>query len=271
MNDDATTPRDPVLTVEREGALATLTLRRPEALNAFDTALQQQARDAVAALSADSRVRCIVITGAGRAFSSGADIALDELSPEHRLAPRTEEELRLRYNPLIDAVRTAPKPVVAAVNGAAVGVGCALALACDLVVAAENASFAVAFSKVGLTLDAGASLLLGARIGFGRATRMALLGDRIDAGTALDWGMIDAVVPADRLSAEAADLGRRLASGPTRAFAATKHSLNTALLDRLPAAFEAEVRGQTALVDSADFREGADAFAHRRSPGFTGH
>ncbi|MFZ2511263.1 MAG: enoyl-CoA hydratase-related protein [Gordonia sp. (in: high G+C Gram-positive bacteria)] len=262
--------RDSTLTVQVDKTLATVTLARPAALNAFDTELQHAMRTAVDHLSADEHVRCILITGAGRAFSAGADIALDDLSDDVRLAPRTEEELRMRYNPMIRAIRMAPKPVVAAVNGAAVGVGCALALACDQIIAAESATFSVAFSKVGLTLDAGASILLGARVGLGRASRMALLSERVPSRTALDWGMVDAVVDDEHLSTEATTLARELAAGPTRAFAATKASLNTALLGELDAAFEAEIQGQTRLVDSADFREGARAFGERRRPAFTG-
>lgn len=258
------------LTVHTENAVATVTLARPDALNAFDTGMQHGMRGTLDRLAGDDRIRCILITGAGRAFSSGADIALDDLSDDVRLAPRTEEELRMRYNPMIKAIRAAPKPVIAAVNGAAVGVGCALALACDQIIAAESATFSVAFSTVGLTLDAGSSILLGARVGLGRASRMALLSERVPARTALEWGMVDSVVEDSHLAAESGSLAQKLAAGPTRAFAATKRTLNTALLGQLDAALEAEVQGQTTLVDNADFREGARAFAERRRPVFTG-
>ncbi|WP_040795783.1 enoyl-CoA hydratase-related protein [Nocardia higoensis] len=263
--------RTDVLEIRRSGAAAALILARPHALNAFDLALQQQLRDAVDRTAADDSVRCLVLAGAGRAFSAGADLALDQLTPETRLSPRTEEELRMRYNPTVRAIRTMPKPVIAAVGGPAVGAGCSLALACDQVIAARSASFSVAFAKVGLTLDAGASALLGARIGLGRATRMALLAERVDAETALGWGMVDEVVAEESLHDRVSELALRLAAGPTAAFAATKRSMNTALLAHLEAAFESEVDGQTRLVDAADFREGVAAFTERRPPAFTGH
>ncbi|MGW0039436.1 enoyl-CoA hydratase/isomerase family protein [Gordonia sp. NPDC003376] len=259
-----------VLDIRRERGIAWLTFTRPEALNSFDTRLQHAFRTAVDDVAADVGIRCVVITGAGRAFCAGADLSLDDLGPDVRLAPRTEEELRLRYNPAVKTIRTMPKPVIAAVNGAAVGVGCAIALSCDAVVAAESASFSVAFAKVGLTLDAGASLMLGARIGLGRTTRMAFDARSVDSSVAAEWGMVDEVVADDELIARANRLAQRYADGPTQAFAATKRSLNTALLPCLDAVFETEIAGQTALVDSADFREGVAAFMQRRTPTFTG-
>ncbi|MFC8528912.1 enoyl-CoA hydratase-related protein [Nocardia sp. NPDC057227] len=262
--------RTDAIEIRRSGGATALILARPQALNAFDTALQRQLRAAVDRAAADDSVRCLVLAGAGRAFSAGADLDLGGLTPETRLAPRTEEELRMRYNPIVRALRAMPKPVLAAVGGPAVGAGCSLALACDQIVAARSASFALAFAKVGLTLDAGASALLGARIGLGRATRMALLAERVDAETALGWGMVDEVVEREALDARVSELALHLAAGPTAAFAATKRSLNIALLARLEAAFESEVAGQTRLVDAGDFREGVAAFAERRPPEFTG-
>ncbi|MDS1116125.1 enoyl-CoA hydratase-related protein [Gordonia westfalica] len=237
-----------------------LTLSRPEALNAFDETLQSDLLEAVAAAATDDTVRCVVLTGRGRAFCAGADLALDGLGPDVRLAPRTERELTQFYNPIVRGLRETRKPVVAAVNGAAVGVGCAVALACDHVVGARSASFTLAFSRVGLTLDGGASLLVGARVGFGRASRMALLAERVDADTAFSWGLIDAVVDDADLTDHVESLARKLAAGPTEAYAATKRSLNAALLHRLEDAFEVEVAGQTALVDGPGFRTAITRF-----------
>lgn len=259
-----------VLGFRRDGAVAHLVLDRPEALNSFDEALQRELRDAVDQVAADASVRAVVLTGSGRAFSAGADLSLDDLGPSVRLGPRTEEELRMRYNPIIRALRDMPKPVVAAVNGPAVGVGVALALACDQVLAAQSATFTLAFAKVGLTLDAGASLLLGARVGMGRASRMALLGERVDAPTALAWGMVDEVVGDEEVAERAATLATELAAGPTAAYAAIKADLNAALLPGLDAVLHGQAAAQSALVDSADFREGAAAFAQRRRPEFLG-
>ena len=247
-----------------------LILNRPSRLNAFDRTLQELARTAVDDAADDPATRAVVLTGTGKAFCAGADLDLTGVGPDDRLAPRTEDELRMRYNPTIKAIRTMGKPVIAAVNGTAVGVGCALAMACDHVIAADDATFSLAFSRVGLTLDAGASALLGARVGFGRATRMAMRAERVDAATALDWGMIDEVVPADDLHGRTQSVAAELASGPTLAFAATKRALNAAMLPHLDAVFEVEVRGQTGLVDSVDFREGAAAFAQRRPARFRG-
>lgn len=259
-----------VLEVRQSDSLRWLQLARPTALNAFDEALQTELRIAIDIAAADPAVRCVVIGGTGRAFSAGADIDLEGVTDDVRLAPRTEEELRMRYNPIIGALRRMPKPVVAAVNGPAVGAGCSLALACDQVIASRSASFTMGFAKVGLTLDAGASLLLGARIGLGRAARMAFTAEPVDADTALAWGMVDEVVDDDRLDHRVIELATVLAAGPTRAFAAIKQGLNVALLPTFDAVLEYEVRAQTQLVDSADFREGVDAFAGRRKPDFTG-
>jgi 2-(1,2-epoxy-1,2-dihydrophenyl)acetyl-CoA isomerase len=270
MHDWEICSQSSVLKVRKSDSIRWLQLARPQSLNAFDDALQSELRAAVDSAAADPTVRCVVIGGTGRAFSAGADIDLGGVADDIRLAPRTEKELRLRYNPIVRALRQMPKPVVAAVNGLAVGVGCSLALACDQVICGRSASFTMGFAKVGLTLDAGASLLLGARVGLGRAARMAFTAESVDADTALSWGMVDEVVDDDQLDPRVIQLATRLATGPTRAFAAIKEGLNIALLPTLDAALEYEVGAQTQLVDSADFREGADAFANRRTPGFTG-
>lgn len=259
-----------VLLRETIGATAVLTLNRPHALNAFDTALQVAMRSALDEVARDRTVRCVILAAAGRAFCAGADLDLDDPDSPVRLAPRTEEELRMRYNPIIRIIRTMDKPVIAAVAGAAVGVGCSLALACDQVIATENATFSLAFSKVGLTLDAGASLLVGARAGFGRASTMALLAQSVDADTALTWGLVDEIVDSGAFDDRVMGLANRLSQGPTAAFAATKHSLNTALLPALDTALEAEVSGQTSLVDAHDFREGVKSFMTKRAPEFLG-
>lgn len=259
-----------VLTIRKSDSIQWVQLARPKALNAFDEALQSELRVAVDAAAADPAVRCVVLGGTGRAFSAGADIDLEGVTEDVRLAPRTEEELRMRYNPILRALRHMPKPVIAAVNGPAVGVGCSFALACDQVISSRSASFTMGFAKVGLTLDAGASLLLGARIGFGRAARMAFTAEPVDADTALSWGMVDEVVDDDQLDHRVIELATALAAGPTRAFAAIKEGLNRALLPTLDAVLEYEVGAQAQLVDSSDFREGVDAFSNRRRARFSG-
>ncbi|WP_439031505.1 enoyl-CoA hydratase/isomerase family protein [Gordonia terrae] len=261
MIDWADIAHSETLEISDGGGVRRLMLSRPGSLNAFDEKLQSDFREAVAAAATDDTVRCVLITGRGRAFSAGADLALDDVGPEVRLAPRTERELTRFYNPIVRGLREMRKPVVAAVNGPAVGVGCAVAVACDHVVGARSSSYTLAFSRVGLTLDGGASLLVGARVGFGRASRMALLAERVDADTAFSWGLIDAVVDDAVLADHAESVARKLAAGPTEAYAATKHSLNAALLHRLEDAFEIEVAGQTALVDGPGFRTAITRFS----------
>ncbi|ETD31383.1 enoyl-CoA hydratase/isomerase family protein [Williamsia sp. D3] len=270
MTDWEISSQTDVLDIRRAGHVMWLRMKRDKALNAFDAALQDELRSAVDIAAADPNARCVVLGGVGRAFSAGADIDLEGVSPTSVLGPRTEYELRMRYNPIVRALRSMPKPVVAAVNGPAVGVGCSLALACDQVICGRSATFTMAFAKVGLTLDAGASLLLGARVGFGRASRMAFTAESIDAETAKEWAMVDEVVDDDRLEDSVTLLAEKLSQGPTRAFAAIKEGLNTALLPQLDAVFEYEVGAQSRLVDSMDFREGVDAFSNRRRPTFTG-
>lgn len=257
-----------VLRVSAAGDALWIELARPAALNAFDHALQRELCEALKIAGADSCVRAVMVSGQGRAFSAGADLDLDPDGGS--LSSRTSEELTERYNPIVRTIREMPKPVVAAVHGAAVGVGCALAIACDQVVAAKSATFMLAFATVGLTVDGGASLLVGARVGFGRALRMALLAERIDADTALEWGLVDEVVSTDEVLDRSSELVLQFASGPTAAFAATKRNVNAALIPGLDAALAREAVAQSGLVDSTDFREGVAAFAGRRAATFTG-
>lgn len=252
---------------ERTGAAARIELHRPEALNAWDAKLTAELHEAVHAVAEDEGVRALLITGAGRAFSAGADVKSDVMNtgPEPVL-----RSLREQTNPIVLALRTMPKPVVAAVNGVAAGVGCSLALACDLVVAAESASFVLAFSRIGLTLDGGTSLLVAARVGHARAARMALLAERVSARDALAWGLIDEVVPDAEHGARTQALLDTLAAGPTRAYAATKRSLNAALYPRLAEQLELEAELQGELLAGADYAEGVAAFAAKRPPSFSG-
>ncbi|MFF2060088.1 enoyl-CoA hydratase/isomerase family protein [Rhodococcus qingshengii] len=266
MNNWKTLSHSAVLRVAESGAATWVELARPAALNAFDYALQDELCRTLRALAEDDTVRAVVLSGSGRAFSAGADLSLNV--DERSFSARTREELEDRYNPIVRAIRDMPKPVVAGVNGPAIGIGCAIAIACDQVVASHTASFLLAFSRVGLTLDGGASLLVGARVGLGRASRMALLAESIDARTALDWGLVDEVV--DDAVGRATSLAVTLAAGPTTAFARTKLNLNSALLLGLDDAFQAETDAQSYLVDTVNFREGVAAFSEKRAPQFGG-
>lgn len=250
--------------------VAWVTLNRPDALNAWTPQLGRDLLSALDHAAQDEQVRSVVITGAGRAFSSGADLKegalFDENGKVDVLSP-----LRELYNPLLLAVRELPKPVVAAVNGVAAGIGCSLALACDLVVAADSAYFLLAFANIGLTLDGGASPLLVGRVGHTRATEIAMLAQRIPAPTALEWGLINRAVADEQLHEEVAALASKLAAGPPRAYAAMKRTLNASAYPRLAELLDMEAVAQQECAASQDFTEGVAAFLQKRPAQFTGN
>jgi 2-(1,2-epoxy-1,2-dihydrophenyl)acetyl-CoA isomerase len=251
--------------------LATIELNRPEALNAWNQALGDELLSAVRAVADDDAVRAVVIRGAGRAFSSGAD--LKDVALRDRTAAGTPDlhtVLVESYHPIITGIRRMEKPVVASVNGGAVGIGLSLALACDLVIAAESAYFLLAFVNIGLVPDGGSSLFVPARVGFTRAAELALLGERIDAQSAAAWGLINRVVPDADLAEETEVLGRRLAAGPTRSYAGSKRQLNAMVYGRLDEQLELEAQIQQEMASSSDFAEGVTAFVHKRDAVFRG-
>jgi 2-(1,2-epoxy-1,2-dihydrophenyl)acetyl-CoA isomerase len=257
--------------VRVDGGAATIELNRPQALNAWNA---QLGADLVAALGEareDDAVRAVVLTGAGRAFSSGADlkdISGGDVTADGR--PDVYKTLTDRYHPVMRAVREMPKPVIAAVNGPAVGIGCSLALCSDLIVAAESAYFLLAFVNIGLVPDGGSSLFLPTRIGMARATEMSMLGERLGAAQALEWGLINRVVPDESLHDEVAAFAARLAAGPTRSYAGTKRQLNNWLYSRMEEQLELEARIQQEMAGSEDFVEGAMAFVEKRPARFSG-
>jgi 2-(1,2-epoxy-1,2-dihydrophenyl)acetyl-CoA isomerase len=211
----------------------------------------------------------VVVTGAGRAFSSGADLK----EAAERADGGTIDVYRLlteRYHPLITGIRRMPKPVIAGVNGPSAGIGLSLALACDLVVAAESAYFSLAFVNIGLVPDGGSSLFVPSRVGFTRAAELAMLGERLDARKALDWGLINQVWPDEEFASRTDALLDRLASGATKSYAGTKRQLNQWLYERMDAQLEFEAGIQREMAASGDFAEGLAAFAGRRPPRFTG-
>jgi 2-(1,2-epoxy-1,2-dihydrophenyl)acetyl-CoA isomerase len=249
--------------------VAWIVLNRPDALNAWTKQLGEELIAALDHAAADPAVRAIVVTGAGRAFSSGADLkASGELGIDG--SPDVLTPLRTLYNPLILRVRTIPKPVIAAVNGPAVGIGCSLALAADLIVAAESAYFLLAFVNIGLGLDGGASLTLAARVGQTRAFEIAYLGERISAPQALDWGLINRVVPGAELEASVSILGGRLAAGPPGSYATIKRTINDRAYADFDALLDLEAVLQQERAESADFKEGVLAFMQKRPAEFTG-
>src|SRR5580704_9217406 len=253
----------------RRGPAAKLELNRPERLNAWNEALGVALRDTVLDLAADDSVRAVLLTGAGRAFSSGADLReSSEAGADGR--PNVYTVLTERYHPIITGIRSMPKPVVAAVNGAAAGIGLSLALSCDLVVSAESAYFVLAFVNVGLVPDGGSSVLVPTRIGFARAVELAMLGSRLSSQQALDWGLINRVWPDADLMPQAEDLISQLANGPTGSYAGTKRQLNAWLYRGIQDQLELEAQIQQERTQSADVAEGIAAFAAKRAPVFTG-
>jgi 2-(1,2-epoxy-1,2-dihydrophenyl)acetyl-CoA isomerase len=254
-----------------DGAAVTIELNRPEALNAWN---RQLAEDLIAALkhaAEDDEVRAVRITGAGRAFSAGADLkglGGEDLTPEGR--PDVYKALTERYHPIMRAIRDLPKPVVAAVNGGAVGIGCSLALCCDLVVAAESSYLLLAFVNIGLVADGGSSLFVPNRAGLARASEMMMLGERIPASKALEWGLVNRVVADEALDSESMALTARLAAGPTKAYGATKRELNGYAYARMDEQLELEATLQQRMVETDDLIEGVSAFLGKRPPRFAG-
>jgi len=257
--------------VYRAPGAVKIELNRPDRLNAWSGALSADLLPVLREVAADDEVRAVMITGAGRAFCSGADLK-DGLATARDNDGRidTESALVTWYHPIVTAIREMPKPVVSAVNGAAAGAGLSLALAGDLVVAAESAYFTLAFVNIGLVPDGGSSLFVPTRVGMARASELSMLGERLGAAQALDWGLINRVLPDERLSEETAKLAARLAGGPTRSYAGTKRQLNHWLYARMGEQLELEAQIQQEMAGSADFVEGAMAFAQKRAPRFTG-
>ena len=251
-----------------EGA-ATITLNRPDKLNAWNLQLGLDLRAAVEELAADQTVRAVLITGAGRAFSSGADLSEPREEGADGL-PDLRVRLKDRYHPIITGIREMPKPVISAVNGPAVGIGCSLALSADLILAAESSYFLLAFVNIGLVPDGGSTAFVPARIGLARAMEMMMLGERVQAPQAFEWGMVNRVVPDGDLRGEADALLERLAKGPTKAYANGKALLNRRIYADLHEQLDAEADFQGEQGQSPDFIEGVLAFMQKREPNFTG-
>ena len=262
-------PQPPTLERSFTDGVATVALNRPEAMNAWTEQLADELAGALHEVARDERVRAVLLTGRGRAFSAGADIKAG-FPPTAAGHPDVHTRLTGSHHAIINEIRAMPKPVVAAVRGAAAGIGCSLALACDIVVAAESSYFLLAFVNIGLAPDGGASAFVAARAGVGRASEMAMLGEPIAAATALEWGLANRVVADERLDEEALELARRLAAGPAGSYAATKRELNAWSYAQLRAQLALEADEQQLLAASPDFAEGLAAFAQKRPPRFAG-
>jgi enoyl-CoA hydratase len=248
------------ISVELDGTVLQIRLDRPEKLNAVDTPMLDELSGHVRCAEADESVRAVLLTGAGRGFCSGGDLTGGDTAGAADAANR-----------VVRAITSLPKPVVAGIHGGAVGFGCALALSCDLVVAAPSAYFQLAFTRVGLMPDGGASALLPGLIGRARTARIAMTAERVSAATAFEWGMISHLTGQDDYESVLENVLRSVSGGPTLAFGWTKRALAAATLTELEPVQAVEAKGQLALIETADFREGARAFRERRTPEFRGH
>src|SRR5512134_2412540 len=249
--------------------IARITLNRPERLNSFTDAMHAELRDALDRVEVDSKLRVLLLTGAGRGFCAGQDLSDRAVAPGAQPAD-LGASIERNYRPLILTLRRLPMPVVCAVNGVAAGAGANIALACDIVVAAKSASFVQAFCKIGLVPDSGGTYFLPRLVGTARAMGLALLGDKLSAEDAERWGLIWRCVDDAQLMDEARALARQLGAGPTKGYADIKRAIYAAATNTLDAQLDLERDLQRELGKSADYREGVQAFLEKRAPKFTG-
>ena len=251
------------------GGIARVTLNRPERLNSFTATMHEELRDALAKVKSDTSARVLLLTGAGRGFCAGQDLSDRAVAPG--AAPvDLGESIEKNYRPLVLTLRSFPMPVVCAVNGVAAGAGANIAFACDLVVAAKSASFIQAFCKIGLIPDSGGTYFLPRLVGTARAMGLAMLGDKLSAQQAADWGLIWTCVDDAEFPATVDALVAQLARAPTKGLVATRQALHASAGATLEAQLDLERDLQRELGRSADYREGVGAFLGKRAPSFTG-
>jgi 2-(1,2-epoxy-1,2-dihydrophenyl)acetyl-CoA isomerase len=255
------------LLIEKSNGLATITLNRPDVFNAFNDTISYEMQEAMKLMDRDKEVRVVVLTGAGKAFCSGQDLkAIKEVAGKRDLS----ESLHKRYNPIIRAMRALPKPIICRLNGVAAGAGCSIALACDLIVAAENASLIEVFVNVGLVLDSGSSYFLPRLVGSARAFELSTMGSKVSAQKALEWGMVNKVVPAEELDTAVKSYTDYYAAAPTKAIGLMKKMLNKSFHSDLDTMLDYEAYCQQIAGNSADNAEGVAAFNEKRKPIFKG-
>jgi 2-(1,2-epoxy-1,2-dihydrophenyl)acetyl-CoA isomerase len=258
-----------VLTERDTAGILTISLNRPAVFNALNGPMLDELLAAFEQEAVQPEVRCVILTGVGRGFCAGQDLEERRtFIEESGTPPSLGQSLRQRYNPLILAIRELDKPVIGAINGVAAGAGCSLALACDLRVAADNATFIESFVRVGLGLDSGSSFTLPRLVGMARAFELAMLGDRLNAATAEQYGLVNRVVPAPRLLAETHAIARQLAAAPPAALGRIKRALNFGLSHDLSAALEYEAMEQEDAARHPEYKEGLSAFFEKRPPNF---
>jgi 2-(1,2-epoxy-1,2-dihydrophenyl)acetyl-CoA isomerase len=257
------------LLVRQEEGVLTLTMNRPEVLNAFNDLMLQELTDAVETAASDEGVRCVVITGAGRAFGAGQDLTNFVADRADGEVLKVSEHLT-KYHRLVYALHNMPKPVIAAIHGAAAGISCNVALACDLRIAADNARLIQAFARIGLVPDGGGGYFLPRLVGLGKALELAMLADEVSGPEAERLGLVNKCVPLADFEAATQALARRLANGPTRTYGLIKEMMYAALDCDLSSALKLEGEMQDQARATADHREGVEAFMKKRPPKYTG-
>lgn len=257
------------ITFTVENGVATLILNRPEKLNSFNALMHQEVRQCMKTVEQDPGIRCLLISGSGRGFCAGQDLGDRDISPESEM-PDLGESIENNYNPLLRRIKSLEKPVICAVNGVAAGAGANIALACDVVLAARSASFIQSFSKIGLVPDSGGTWSLPRLVGHARAMALSMLGDKLPAQQAADWGMIWQCLDDEQLLPEAKKLAAHLATQPTKGLGYIKRAIHASTGNSLDEQLNLERDLQRLAGRTRDYREGVNAFMNKRKPEFTG-